>query len=941
MKLSDASILLSCQSLDDFPVNHDGAAADGLLAAWTSLWHPTILANIGKIPGWIRVEDLSPSQAGRFVAVPSVSSALISDETIARMAQEGGICLRVGVSRDDLLSQVLPKIDRGEIFVDPELVADFHALGYCYLQIELLTRRMRYSSGLSQTNFAEILADAAQGALNSDGEAARAKLRSCFDQLTQEREHYYAVEVFLLDIGLAAEGLAPRKIQDQLAWSIPTNLLISGQSLARFAADQPELVAMMREAIQSRRMTIIGGEHQEQRLPLISSEAIHSQIAAGLKTCQEILGCRPTVFGRRRFGLGPALPQMLRGFNFQSALHATLDDGQFPQAHQTKSRWEGKDGSTIDAIMRAPLDASAAATFLNLAGNISDAMDMDHVASRCFAHWAGTASPWYAELRRVAKYTSALGRFVLADDYFRDTYIPGSHERFTISQYRSPYLKQAVDQGQPDPISSVVEDWRSRAAIDHLRRWAFLCSMVGTNDDACRWPSEVERLVSAAQQSEQVSREETSREIAILCRQLTESLAAKLVPSTGPPTRGTCILNTASHAVRDLINARAVPNPTGERDAVYAVGETDEAVVDVPGMGFVWLPEPVEKKGPKRRSPTIAVDNVLRNEFLEAVIDPTSGGLRSIRDFDSRGSRLTQQIAVRMDSANKDDGRDTQSSPYSRMVADRFEVPRSDSLLGEISVHGRLMGKTDEVLAEFSQRYHLRRGSRVLHVHATVDPRCSFGSDPWTSYAGLRFMWPNEASELHVGINDLRQPMSAKRFESPLFVEIDDAVQRTAILCGGLPFHVRTGPRSLDTLLLVAGETARSFAFGIGIDLKNPFREAHEILGSSIQTTSLSADGRPTSGWLFHVNARNVRTTSWRRLELDDAGLGVQVRLIETEGKSTKMTLSAFCPVVSARKVDFQGETLDQCQVSENQINFSMHENEWTQIEARLAKTGS
>jgi hypothetical protein len=37
--------------------------------------------------------------------------------------------------------------------LDPELAADFLALGYCYLQIELLTRQMRYSSNLDEAYF--------------------------------------------------------------------------------------------------------------------------------------------------------------------------------------------------------------------------------------------------------------------------------------------------------------------------------------------------------------------------------------------------------------------------------------------------------------------------------------------------------------------------------------------------------------------------------------------------------------------------------------------------------------------------------------------------------------------------------------------------------------------------------------------------------------------
>ena len=100
--------------------------------------------------------------------------------------------------------------------------------------------------------------------------------------------------------------------------------------------------------------------------------------------------------------------------------------------------------SAIDAIGRLPLDALAPETFLALASKLGETMDMDHVATICLAHWPGQVSPWYHDLRRVARYGTMLGKFVTVDEYFRDTDYPGQTERFQADQYRSPYLPQAV-----------------------------------------------------------------------------------------------------------------------------------------------------------------------------------------------------------------------------------------------------------------------------------------------------------------------------------------------------------------------------------------------------------------------------------------------------------------------------------------------------------------
>ncbi len=173
--------------------------------------------------------------------------------------------------------------------------------------------------------------------------------------------------------------------------------------------------------------------------------------------------------------MAPALPQILDKLGFQGALHITLDDGRFPLRAQSKVRWQGDDTSTIDAIARLPRDAAQPQTFLELARRLGEAMDTDHVATIVLAHWPGMASPWYADLRRIARYTAALGRFVTLDEYFKETFAPGEHARFLADEYRSPYLKQAVAAGHArSPLGSDADPsppGRARAPLMRWQRW--------------------------------------------------------------------------------------------------------------------------------------------------------------------------------------------------------------------------------------------------------------------------------------------------------------------------------------------------------------------------------------------------------------------------------------------------------------------------------------
>jgi alpha-mannosidase len=57
MKYEDLLILLPCHSLEDFPTHHSGDEAAGLLAGWSALWHPALIASTQKMPSWFRADS--------------------------------------------------------------------------------------------------------------------------------------------------------------------------------------------------------------------------------------------------------------------------------------------------------------------------------------------------------------------------------------------------------------------------------------------------------------------------------------------------------------------------------------------------------------------------------------------------------------------------------------------------------------------------------------------------------------------------------------------------------------------------------------------------------------------------------------------------------------------------------------------------------------------
>src|SRR5262245_47243047 len=172
MTFKELILLLPCHSLEDFPTYHEGDDAQSLLASWSALWHPELLAAAGQAPTWRRIEEPPSDVRDRLIVVPAVCLQRLPTGFAQRVKDEGGVLIRKTSSREEIVAAALesaagtlrvpsalpdgngtrnvPTAFEGTrrvpaTKVDPELAADFLALGYCYLQIELLTRQMRYA----------------------------------------------------------------------------------------------------------------------------------------------------------------------------------------------------------------------------------------------------------------------------------------------------------------------------------------------------------------------------------------------------------------------------------------------------------------------------------------------------------------------------------------------------------------------------------------------------------------------------------------------------------------------------------------------------------------------------------------------------------------------------------------------------------------------------
>lgn len=942
MKPIELIILLPCHSLEDFPTHHRGEAAEGLLAAWSTLWHPALLASTLKTPTWRRVEEPLEDPAGMLIVVPTAAAHDALADWAKGVLAAGGVVIRGLYRRCEIVAKALEALaDDKPAAADAELEADFLALGLAYLFTELLTRRMRYTSNLDEVRFQDHTLAAATAYASANSDAARERLQKAFEVLLEARSHFYPVDTYLLDLTLLAETTLGPELTRTLQEPVPFNLLATGEVIERLAERNGEALVLLKAAWAEKRCGIVGGEHCEGELPLWSLESMLAGLAKGHSSFERNLSKRPEVFGRRRTGLTPALPQVLRGLGYRGVLHFTLDDGRFPLVDRSKTLWEGTNYTSIDAMGRVPLDARDPASFLSLPEKLGESMDYDYVSMVAFARWPGHASEYYDDLRRMSKYAPVLGKFVTVEEFFGQSDSAGQFSKFDPDQYRAPYLAQAVAAARADPISSSVEhvavEWALYEA-EALATWAQLLS--GRAD--ARLAGQCAELRQALG-SGATAKAITGRETALAAAR--EALLSSLPAEDTSAARGVLVVNTSAATRKIGLELPMLGSLPAIQGAVLAADDVDgvkRAVVEVPAMGFAWIgSDGADATSSSRAGKSIAYENMLVNDRIEVKISRETGGVRSIRDLAVRGNRLSQQLAYRLPGARPQPGelwRDPDESPeYAATIAESVEITSASTVYGEITSKGRIIASGERELARFTQRTGLWAGSQTVEIDLEIDPLEELGADPWQSYCACRFAWAEEDAELRRGVHLGSYRTELKRLEAPHYLEVIGAKSRTAILTGGLPYHLRSGPRMLDTLLMVRGEQARRFRLAVALEEPRPWQAALDRIRPTTVIPNAPPPRGGSIGWLFHVDQRNVVVTHWEPWTQGSAMVGFRIRCLEVAGRGGSVTLRCFREVAEARRTDLLGEPAEQLSTDGDSVRFDLGAHEWMQLEVRWA----
>ena len=932
---SDAFLLSPYRPPTSYPVSLDPLEAETWLSSWFTLWHPAVLDRLAHPPTASTIYEHDPPTSGCVYALPNGPSDNHPEDWQHRAIEAN--CIVFDAVKDQAatfenLRQAFAKVNAAsELFdVGPNVAGKFAAIGYGLLIVESMFDAMDHQPLLDVDGFKQDMR-LALDALKQHGDY-ETSLRDAAEKLRAAFESLNSNTLAWLDFVV----VEPNKLDTPWPSRGPMTVLCSGSTLQRLADEAP---TRFNELKANGEAEVACGSMHEREESTLPPESQWFDLTQARITVRKLLDRETTIYARQRSAFHANLPSWLTHCGYSNAILLGFDAALVPTSNSAVVNWPAPDGQTIDAFARMPESANDPQTFFNIVYTLHQAITQDTAPVMALLHRGSTPAVGYAELQQLLQLAPVFGSFTHLKSYLEDYHYGDYLGAEGADDYFNDALDDRVTTHCQSPVTAFARHARLRRKLDGVNVLAALHTTLneprpsGSGPDEDRSPT-VAALIELEETLESAPISADSSQIATQLHNAETSwanLLAERVQARSPENQpGYLIFNTCSATRRvalEIDNFGGGVPIDGPIKAAEFHNNHAKLVVEVPSLGFAWIPtspkrqlgpsttSPKRQLGPSTTSPKrklgrTAENNLVRNEYFEAELDPTTGGLRAYRDLRTRVNRLGMQLIY---------------NPGSKSIADSVEVTHAGAALGEVTATGRIVDEHDKLLATFRHRLRAWMGRPALELSLHIEPTHKPKGYAWHSYYGARFGWRDDRAALFRGVNGANCFTSQTRPCSNDYLEVRIGGERTFIFTGGLPFLQRHGSRMADVVLIPEGETGTDFELLLAMDRDYPMQTAASwITPTPIVATEKGPPPSGASAWLAHVDLPSLWLTSLR----PELGRAVSARFIECAGFGGAADMLFAVSPTSANLINGEGIEISTLTVNDGVVplEFSAHE---------------
>ncbi|MBA4190040.1 MAG: hypothetical protein C0467_18805 [Planctomycetaceae bacterium] len=915
-------------------------------AAWIhgymALWHPAALAGASQPPQASVSYDHDTPRPGAVYCTPRGPHLFQPDDWRNRVEVSGAHVFDAAPTRAETVGNMLTALrEKGEtsplLDAPADMVRLFFGLGYGYLVLDNLFEAADHTRLLDAGAFWADVSAATEAATKNDP-SYREHLKLAAEKLQQAREQLHSQKMHWVDFVQLDPTNLTAAWPESLAAGLPVCICASGEVFEQLAEQAPERFAELKAKFLPDLPTAVDlccGAYREREDALMPAESQWWNLQAARGTVRKLFAAETLVYARKTSAFHPQLPGWLQHLGYKHAVLISRDGAMIPTLRSTAVNWPGPDGKSIDSFCREPLPANDPLTFFNIVYHMHQATSMDSAPTVAFVHKGEPAFDSYHDLLALGELCPVFGEFINLSRYFTDATSGDYIGTQPADEFFNDYLDDRVtNQKRTGPVSGFSRHLRLRRRLDSAYTLAALHRSVTPNpgEEETRLLSElaavetdietegVNMQTSGGRESpvEAENRGLTSpARLESLETAWAKKLAARLQTRSADGQPGYLIFNPCGFTRRVALEIPGFRGMIAVADPVKAAeytGDMARLVVEVPSLGFAWIPRTGNATAPKQRI-KLADGLTVRNEFFECDVDSTTGGIRSFRDMRTRQTRFGQQLVF---------------NPGSKMVARDISITNNGTALGEIVSTGELINDRDEVLATFRQRYRAWLGRPVLELRIELDVKHEPTGYPWHAFYATRMGWRDERAVLFRGVNGANTQTGVTRPVSPDYLEVRLGAERSFIFTGGLPFIQRHGNRMADVILVPEGEQARTFDLLLATDRDIPMQTAAGwVSPSPVVETDKGPPHFGTSGWLAHVDMPSLIVTALQPCAASDgSNRAIAIRMMESAGFGGAAELRFARDPSQASSVDGEGRSLQPLTMTGDavQLEFSAGE---------------